>query len=422
MFRRLAVVAVLALLAAGVPATADLPCPDLASFPEVGLACPRDDGLLDMYSSNGVFLGTTHGPDPAPRSSSDTAEAPPPVAPTCLPLGTAYTMRVIYARTPSAPNDAAAPAAIREMVATANAYLLASAAPFGVGTSLRVQCSGGVVDVSVVQLTTATRNFGAIVDELRARGFNDPTVKYWVWHDDGGTSCGGGIGHVYSDDRPGAENWNNGNGVPLFAVTWTCDRLSGAQVMSHENGHNMGAVQNSAPRSTLGLHCIDGLDIMCYDDDGANSAQYSTAFCPDETVYDCGNNDYFHPSPPAGNYLATHWNVGGANNRFLARTGCALSASGLLWAGNPAGMNVVGVIGWDIARQPIPSSCWGRPFGLAGVGTGPQDFDVCMETATTRLACYANAGSEQGVIPSGTTQAGIFYHTGVLGEWRLVAG
>ena len=87
-------------------------------------------------------------------------------------------------------------------------------------------------------------------------------------------------------------------------------------------------MQWSAPHSTQPLggqdprygHCWQGADVMCYlEDSGASHAMRND--CPRiggaiPQVYDCGRDDYFNPAPPAGSYLATHWNV--YNNEFLA--------------------------------------------------------------------------------------------------------
>jgi hypothetical protein len=78
--------------------------------------------------------------------------------------------------------------------------------------------------------------------------------------------------------------------------------------------HTLGAVQPDAPHATVHSHCWDGNDIMCVDD-GDDHAQRNV--CPVRLSYlfDCGDDDYFNTSPPAGSYLATHWNT--ANSSFL---------------------------------------------------------------------------------------------------------
>lgn len=109
-----------------------------------------------------------------------------------------------------------------------------------------------------------------------------------------------------------ADNANNGG--PDYGISYaTFD----ARLLMHENAHNMGAVQLSAPHSSGGWHCNDGRDVMCYADGAARSAYVGSACAA--LQFDCGNDDYFHPSPAVGSYLATHWNVGSPLNRFLRR-------------------------------------------------------------------------------------------------------
>jgi hypothetical protein len=81
--------------------------------------------------------------------------------------------------------------------------------------------------------------------------------------------------------------------------------------------HNLGGVQDSAPNSSGGFHCIDEYDVMCYRD-SSHSPQMRYD-CPDpledETQFDCGHQDYYNTDPLADSYLANFWNA--ANNQFL---------------------------------------------------------------------------------------------------------
>lgn len=438
--RFIVLVVALAALVPVLPASASAPCDRPFEMPMVGTVCERESGLFEVFSDSGQSLGFTHGLDAPPDPS--TAAAPPPFAPVCVASGSAYSMRVIYARPSNRPDRYAAMAPlIRDMVKQANGYLAASAAKYGVGVDYRVQCSGTTIIVDNRQLASASSpDFDSIVSQLNSAGYTNGQMKYWVWYDNGASNgCGGGVGHVYEDDQPGVANLNNGNGIALFAVTFNCQGLSGAEVMMHENGHNMGAVQNSAPRSTLGLHCIDGRDIMCYNDDGARGDLYTETSCS-TTVFDCNNNDYFHPSPTSGSYLATHWNLAANANRFISRGGCALAATGILQAGSPGGVNGGGVFGVNVERVPIPSGCVGRPFFLVGTsggqtGSSPEEtevvagttvkvpnFDVCFENeAGTRFGCFTTLADEAGTVPSGTTRAGVFLTAGTFARWTLSA-
>ena len=100
---------------------------------------------------------------------------------------------------------------------------------------------------------------------------------------------------------------------------------------SHEMGHDLGAVQRSTPNHTSGYHCRDEWDILCYDDDGSlgfstfiacGGSFYSSA----SEAWDCDHDDYFDPSPTAGSYLDTHWNL--YRSVFL----CQIDACGAGWA------------------------------------------------------------------------------------------
>src|SRR3954454_17842825 len=91
--------------------------------------------------------------------------------------------------------------------------------------------------------------------------------------------------------------------------------------MLHEMTHNLGAVQWGAPHSTEPRgqslpqygHCWQGAHGMCCVEDAgaAHAIQQDCAPLPGAIPqnYDCGRDDYFNPSPPAGSYLATHWNT-----------------------------------------------------------------------------------------------------------------
>ena len=126
----------------------------------------------------------------------------------------------------------------------------------------------------------------------------------------------GGQASVYSDDRKDpAANFNNVPMAAKFSMTAYYD----AGVVGHEIGHNIGAVQMSAPHSSGGFHCHDEYDLMCYNDGGSyflNGGQLTFPCDPSQAaLMDCGHDDYYSAAPEADNYLATHWNT--ADSSFL---------------------------------------------------------------------------------------------------------
>ena len=68
----------------------------------------------------------------------------------------------------------------------------------------------------------------------------------------------------------------------------------------HETLHLMGAVNPGAPNAYRynGGHCRDGRDVMCYGPHAVDTV------CRGRLRADCNGNDYFHPVPAAGSWLA----------------------------------------------------------------------------------------------------------------------
>jgi hypothetical protein len=129
----------------------------------------------------------------------------------------------------------------------------------------------------------------------------------------------GGQGSLATDDRPGASiNANNGSSArySMMRLGAGFDASTLALLFQHETGHNMGAVQNSAPHTSGAYHCFEANDVMCYNDGGPYFAGGGTlvSVCPSLTsvglyAFDCGGDDYYNASPSANSYLGDHWNV-----------------------------------------------------------------------------------------------------------------
>ncbi|WP_246002081.1 RICIN domain-containing protein [Allorhizocola rhizosphaerae] len=160
----------------------------------------------------------------------------------------------------------------------------------------------------------ALPRFGSIALALRNAGYNRVDRKYVVWAESTEAGCAAA---GTDDERPGPDNPINSG--PHYAVL-SSGCWGGWDFLGHELLHVLGAVGAGAPHGNGGGgHCWDQRDVMCYDDTGSHPENVRQICAGMKYQLDCNGDDYFHTSPAAGTYLATHWNV--ANSEFLIRSG-----------------------------------------------------------------------------------------------------
>ena len=305
-----------------------------------GRAENRCAGAFEVRGRAGEVLGCTHGPDPAPvgvdvrvpvtaESAAQTADALPKPAPTtgtngdgiaCAGDGTTgHRVEAIYAVAGGTDRyDTIAPLIRSSYAPFVEWQFRTSAAetaaevhvPFVTAPDATTGCT--LVVRREVLSPTADDSFSNTISELKARGYNRADRRYLVWMD-ANVLCG--IGQLYRDSQPGQTNANNGYYTAFSRVDAGCWGYGEA----HETMHNLGGVQPDAPHGTPNFHCWDERDEMCYDDDGSGPVVMQTVCSTrDARLFDCNHDDYFYAgTPPAGSWLATHWNT--YNSRFLLR-------------------------------------------------------------------------------------------------------
>jgi hypothetical protein len=162
-------------------------------------------------------------------------------------------------------------------------------------------------------------------------------------------------------------------------------------------------VQETSEHATLYGHCWDEADVMCYDD-GSSIAMQN--YCPrgSDTIdesYDCGKDDYYAPAPPAGSYLATHWNV--YNSAFMAS--CASMAPACGGAGGPTPTPPVNSIAPGIIGTPK----LGQTL-VASKGTwvnSPTHYSYRWQRETTFGGWTAISGASAAVYTATSTDVGL---------------
>lgn len=273
----------------------------------------------------------THGFD---ADREDTA--PAPAATTESPIVCAPTTKPHFQAIVARPHDgpdrlAQLQPMVRTAIERASAFMDAEAKALSptARARYRMACGADGMSVDAVALPTSATSdtFSTIVNDLRALGYSNRNAKYLIFYDDcfavknlvvqglDSPCFTGGIGTIRADDRASSSNSNN-YGLSYAVDAGGLGTNPSWSTLLHESGHNMGVVQLSAPNTTGAYHCIDGDDVMCYADGGPRSAEFNPVVCPD-LAWDCRHDDYFHPTPPADSYLATHWNLAASYNSFL---------------------------------------------------------------------------------------------------------
>jgi len=279
---------------------------------------------LEVWLPDGTTV-TTHGSDAVDSGFEQGSDLPSAVLPT-LPLAATSSLnpplcvsnplffRVLY----SFPREKQTRLSqvrdnIREATRQANDVLHQDGLAYSNDTKsvdLRVKCDGnGGVDVAGFDsgVPGDDDSFANVVQSAKDRGYNNSGVKYVIYFDSGRPdACG--VGNVDDDDRRVPDNRHNNFTTPLYSVIYGQECWGNGRTPLHEMGHNMGAVQRSAPNNAEGFHCDDGRDIMC--------TTGPLTHCSSER-FDCGENDYFDPKNPS-TYLSQKWQVGWSGNASVS--------------------------------------------------------------------------------------------------------
>ncbi|MFJ8298033.1 RICIN domain-containing protein [Streptomyces sp. NPDC094447] len=222
-------------------------------------------------------------------------------------------VQVVYVHGPGRDRYSEYLASFRKWAADADLIYSASAEETGGVRHIRyvtaADCTPTVLNIELPD--SAMAEFSATNRALAAKGLDRRDRKYMIFAE-AQVYCG--IGTFAGDERPGQSNQSN------FGPSYgrTDSGCWGGHTAAHELGHNLGAVNNSAPNTSKGAHCTDEWDVMCYSDSPYYPKMRNV--CTNrasENILDCNHDDYFHTSPRPGSYLATHWNI--ADNQFLMR-------------------------------------------------------------------------------------------------------
>ncbi|MEA2459305.1 MAG: hypothetical protein QOC95_2277 [Thermoleophilaceae bacterium] len=255
-----------------------------------------------------------------------------------------YRYHAIYMLTADAPNRFDALASEMQTDAFQASALLESQYGRAIRYDIGTNCGPQYLDISVVRMaqtsadmaalaTTPSGTFNAVTQALDAAGFQTiqptdsvpeaaaRTRNYLVWLD--GPSPIGTCGQaaIYDDPSRKEDNLNNFGGKAAV-VFRSGDGFCSSNAARHEMGHNLGALQPTAPHAFDGSHCNDAYeDTMCY----TNAPKVADGQRGE--FFDYGNDDYWSPV----NAPLPWWTVD--INRFLCPDASCNVAPGALGSG-----------------------------------------------------------------------------------------
>jgi hypothetical protein len=319
-------------------------------------------------------------------------------------------VQVIYAHAVDVPDRyGSVVSSLRQWAGEVDQAVWLSAGETGGGRHVRwvtdASCQLRVDDVALTPLGDDT--FGQMRTELGLLGDNRADRKYLVWVDAAVGICG--LGEVTDDQRPDAGNLNN-TGPAYARVDAPCWHYAEL----HELFHTLGAVQPDTPHHSAARHCTDEADVMCYDDDASGPVVMTTPCPPEhEALLDCGHDDYFSTNPPAGSYLAGHWNT--ATSSFLdpaaAPQAASLTLAGATTVTYGSHATLTGRLVDPASRAGIgdqPVILWVQPARTAGwqqAATHPSGADGSVSFAPAPAATSAYRASFPGSGRYGTTSS-----------------
>lgn len=377
------------LLASAPPARPGGRCADTVDVPGQGPSCRLADRLWAVPGRDGSTFAT-HGPDfldaATPMITGDTevllaaagdvtAEPHDSRYVACTDAGHPDGYAVAYVRRTALADDSATVvpqvrAALRQASEFVHQQSVDDGVDDHVAPRLRFACTpDGQIDVHVLAVAAGrTENADHLRTLVRSNGIGSVagTSRRALVYFGGQNSAGAlGQGTVYPDAKPTADNANNGSDA--FAAHYAMDGGPRWYVFLHELMHTMGAVQAGSPDSNGQGHCTSDADVLCYDEHTRTHLRCA------QTELDCGNDTYFDAGEPTrGSWLATHWNAGGRQNRWIG------------WGDPP------------IVATPPPASTVGAVTSGVAVTT-PQDTADPVGTPATPPPDAAASGD----LPSG---------------------
>ena len=267
-------------------------------------------------------------------------------------------IQMIYGYHAGIPNRAKTVVPLIQKVMAPRMQAVINAQGLGRDLGLRFAMTPGckAIDVKVIEFPESVQDatnpldpngqIGRAADFLAAKGFDRDDRKYQImWDGYNGGACGIGEAFVQLTPVSSAPVSPIAEGLPTVGgrtapaagpVSGLATKYSmvfnhaggkngpscfergqsGVTVQIHELFHTLGAVQLDAPHADTG-HCFDAPSVMCSGGVEGYGLGIQIPACVKVLVetLDCGMDDYWNPSPRAGDYLSTHLNI--AKSQFF---------------------------------------------------------------------------------------------------------